>query len=108
MSADALFAEAMFTKMETLAQQFSGNLRELTNQTARAETAGGVRAFTLANAPLAVDGGMSNGTQYIDMVWISNGRKPTEGAGLGTGVLAVYSATANAYQRVGDYSLVVI
>lgn len=76
----------------------------LSVKTQRSETAGGVPASTLANAPRAADGGMSDGTNYIDLLWISDGRKPGEDANVGTGVLAVYSATTDSWLRIGDYT----
>ena len=78
----------------------------LSTRTERAETAGGVPSVLLADAPLAATGGVSDGLAYIDVLWIRNGRKPTEGAGAGTGVLAVYSAPLDAWLRVGDYASV--
>lgn len=75
-------------------------------KTERAETAGGVQAFTYAAAPRAAQGGMSTGAAFIDVVWISNGLKPGESTGAGTGVLAVYDAILNDYRRIGDYAQV--
>lgn len=63
----------------------------------RAEIADSVPAYTLANAPLAVDGGLGDGTSYITLAWISNGRKSGEGAGLGTGILAYYNSATNSW-----------
>lgn len=63
----------------------------------RAEIADSIPAYTLANAPLAADGGLGDGTSYITLAWISNGRKSGEGAGLGTGILAYYNAATNSW-----------
>lgn len=63
----------------------------------RAEIADSVPAYILANAPLAVDGGLGDGTSYITLAWISNGRKSGEGAGNGTGILAFYNASTNSW-----------
>lgn len=63
----------------------------------RAEIADSIPAYTLANAPLAVDGGLGNGTTYITLAWISNGRKSGEGAGNGTGILAYYNTSTNSW-----------
>lgn len=63
----------------------------------RAEIADSIPAYTLANAPLAVDGGLGDGTSYITLAWISNGRKSGEGAGVGTGILAYYNASTNSW-----------
>lgn len=63
----------------------------------RAEIADSIPAYTLANAPLAVDGGLGDGVSYITLAWISNGRKSGEGAGLGTGILAFYNTATNSW-----------
>lgn len=65
----------------------------------RAEIADSIPAYNLADAPLAVDGGLGDGTAggYITLAWISNGRKSGEGAGLGTGILAYYNSSTNTW-----------
>lgn len=65
----------------------------------RAEIADSIPAYTLANAPLAADGGLGDGTDggYITLAWISNGRKSGEGAGNGTGILAFYNTSTNSW-----------
>jgi hypothetical protein len=63
----------------------------------RAEIADSIPAYLLADAPLAVDGGLGDGTSYITVAWISNGRKSGEGAGLGTGILAYYNTSTNSW-----------
>lgn len=65
----------------------------------RAEIADSIPAYTLANAPLAADGGLGTGADggYITLAWISNGRKSGEGAGLGTGILAYYNTSTNSW-----------
>lgn len=63
----------------------------------RAEIADSIPAYTLANAPLAADGGLGDGVGYITLAWISNGRKSGEGAGLGTGILAFYNTATNSW-----------
>lgn len=83
-------------------------IRETTQKTARSETSGGVQAFTYADAPRAADGGMSDGTSYIDLVWISDGRSAAEGAGLGTGQLCYYKASVDDYYTVrGDVAVTI-
>lgn len=84
------------------------DLAEITSKSERSETAGGVRSYTLANAPLAVNGGMSDGTSYIDLAWISNGRKSGEGVGAGTGVLAYYDASSNTWKNIDGYTAVTV
>lgn len=70
-----------------------------TERVERAEIADNIPAYTLANAPLAADGGLGDGTNggYITLAWISNGRKSGEGAGNGTGILAYYNASTNSW-----------
>lgn len=65
----------------------------------RAEIADSIPAYTLANAPLAADGGLGTGADggYITLAWISNGRKSGEGAGNGTGILAFYNTATNSW-----------
>lgn len=72
-------------------------------RTERAETASGVPSYTLANAPL-----LANGAKGGDMVFISNGRKTGEGAGLGTGLVAYYNPASNSYYRFADDTAVVV
>jgi hypothetical protein len=70
-----------------------------TKRVERAEIADSIPAYTLATAPLAVDGGLGDGTAggYITLAWISNGRKSGEGAGVGTGILAYYNSSTNSW-----------
>lgn len=76
----------------------------------RAEIADSIPAYTLANAPLAADGGLGDGSDggYITLAWISNGRRAGEGAGAGSGVLAAYQSSTNQWLRLTDYSVVVV
>lgn len=68
-----------------------------TQRVERAEIADSIPAYTLANAPLAADGGLGDGSTYITLAWISNGRKSGEGAGNGTGILAFYNTSTNSW-----------
>lgn len=63
----------------------------------RAEIADSIPAYILTDAPLAADGGLGDGTSYITLAWISNGRKSGEGAGLGTGILAYYNSSTDSW-----------
>lgn len=74
----------------------------------RAEIADNIPASTLAAAPTSSSGGLGNGSTYVTVRWISNGRKAGEGAGTGTGVLAVYQSSTNQWLRLTDYSVVVV
>lgn len=70
----------------------------------RAEVSENVPASTLAAAPLAADGGLADGVNFVTLRWMNDARKPTEGAGAGTGVLCVYDSTSDSWLRVGDYT----
>ena len=79
-------------------------------RTDRAESTDGIPASTLADAPLAATGGVAAGTSFVTVRWISDGRKTgqQEGAGNGTGVLCVYSASGDEWLVIGDYAVVTI
>lgn len=66
----------------------------------RAEYAENVTASALADAPLAADGSVADGVSYATLRWISNGRKPGELAGAGTGILCYYNASADQWWTV--------
>lgn len=63
----------------------------------RAEIADSIPAYELADAPLAADGGLGDGTSYITLAWISDGRKSGETAGNGTGILAYYNTATDSW-----------
>lgn len=73
-------------------------------QSERSETAGGMASSTLADAPLAVDGGMSSG----DILFITDGCKMGESTGAGTGVPAYYNAATDQWLRFSDDTAVII
>lgn len=91
------------TQLNTLTQQVEANQR-----VERALIADNIPAFTLASAPLAAQGGLGNGSSYITLAWISDGRRPGQGAGLGTGVLAFYEAASDTWVRVDTYTAVTV
>lgn len=72
----------------------------------QAESSENVPASTLAAAPLAADGGLANGVSFATLRWISNGRKPGEGALAGTGVLAVYQLSTDTWIEINGYAAV--
>lgn len=72
----------------------------------QAESSENIPASTLANAPLAADGGLANGISFATLRWVNNGRKPGEGAGAGTGVLAVYQSSTDSWIEVNGYAAV--
>ena len=100
--------------MELIWGELKAEIRELrgeiirTGRIERAEIADSIPASTLADAPNNADGGLGDGVTYITQRWISNGRKSGEGAGVGTGVLAVFRASTNEWLRTTDYSVVVV
>lgn len=98
--------EQMYRRMNRAARGLQTQVDVLSARRLRAETSGGVVASTLATAPLAASGGMSNGSEYIDLRWISDGRKPGELAGAGTGVLAYYNAAVDQWWGVHNYAAV--
>lgn len=73
----------------------------------RAEIADSIPAYNLADAPTNASGGMGTGASYVTVAWIKNGRKSGEGAGAGTGVLAVFQSSSNQWLRLTDYTAVV-
>jgi hypothetical protein len=96
-------ANAIWDDLQKQINALNVRLTDVTQKTARSETVGGVQAFAYADAPRAADGGMSDGTSYIDLVWISNGRASGEGVGAGTGQLCYYKASVDDYYTVrGD------
>lgn len=91
----------MSEMLELVWTELQGQLNQLTAQTEknkrveRAEIADSIPAYLLADAPLAVDGGLGDGTSYITLAWIKNGRKSGETAGNGTGALCFYNAATD-------------
>lgn len=79
---------------------------DIQNKTEQAQYVDGIPAFTFANLPA---NGLANGTTYVTVAWVTNGRKSGEGAGNGTGVLAVYNPGSSTWKRVGeDYNDVTV
>lgn len=100
--------DAVFEDLQKQINALGVRLSDVTQKTARGETTGGVQAFAYADAPRAAEGGMSDGSAYIDLVWISDGRGAGEGAGLGTGQLCYYKASVDDYYTVRGDALVTI
>lgn len=69
----------------------------------RAETAGAFPPSLLADAPLAADG-----ASVGDVLFITDGRKGGEGAGLGTGVPAYYNAATNQWYTFSGNAAVTV
>jgi hypothetical protein len=98
----------MFEQIQTDIYNLQQQILQITQKSERSETVGGFASFAYADAPRAADGGMSDGSSYIDALWINNGRKPGEGVGNGTGVLAVYSAAIDDWIDVNGYAVVTV
>lgn len=98
----------MFEQIQTDIRDLQQQILQITQKSERSETVGGFASFTYADAPRAADSGMSDGSSYIDALWISDGRKPGEGAAAGTGVLAVYSAALDDWIDVNGYAVVTV
>lgn len=99
--------------VDSLFQQLRADINNLErknqrqdSRTERAEIAGAVEAFTLATAPTTT--GLGDNSSYTTLIWVSDGRKPGEGAGTGTGVLAWWDATNLAWYSVFDQSAVIV
>lgn len=80
----------------------------IAQQQERALFSDSVPAYTLATAPLAAQGGLGTGSSYITIAWISNGRRPGEGIGAGTGVLCFYDTLTNTWIRLDTYTAVTV
>lgn len=82
------------------------DVRSLHTVTEQSGYSDGIPSYTFANLPTQ---GLANGTTFVTLAWVSNGRKTGEGAGAGTGVLAVYNNPTGTWKRVGeDYNDVTI
>lgn len=97
-------AGLMWDELQRQIKDVRGRVDEIAIRYERAELAGGVDAVLLANAPLAVTGGVKAGS----LLFITNGRKPGEGGGAGTGVLAYYQSSLDQWLRTSDDTAVVI
>jgi hypothetical protein len=96
--ANSELVELVYGELKSELNKLSIQINQ-TRRVERAEIADSIPAYLLADAPLAADGGLGDGTAggYITLAWISNGRKSGEGAGLGTGILAYYNSSANSW-----------
>lgn len=86
--------------------RLKSDVAALHNTTEQAGYSDGIPAYAFANLPAS---GLGNGTGYITLAWVTNGRKAGESAGNGTGVLAIYNNATSTWKRVGeDYNDVTI
>lgn len=91
--------EMVWGKLKKDIDALTGRVVRVENVTEQAQYADGIPAYTFANLPTT---GRANGTSYITLAWVTNGRKAGEGAGNGTGVLAVYNPSTATWKRVGE------
>lgn len=99
----ARLVKAQVQQFKETLQEEQERLRKLESTSEHAMTTWTFLEYALADAPLAADG-MSN---YAFAV-ITDGRKDGEGAGNGTGILAMYDPTQDDWLRTSDYSSVVV
>lgn len=92
----------MFEQINADIAALQKSIREITQKSERGETVGGFEAFAYVDLPRAADGGMSDGSAYIDVAWCTNCRKSGEGVGAGTGVPCYYDAILDDYRRFED------
>lgn len=64
-------------------------------------------AIVMAYADLPTEG-LGNSINFVTFLFVSNGRKPGEGAGAGTGVFAYWDDIAQQWKNMHDYAQVVI
>ena len=98
--------------LDSLYNQLRGQITDLKrknerqdSRTERAEYAGAVEAFTLASAPTGT--GLGDNSSYTSLAWIVDGRRPGEGAGTGTGVLAWFDDASSTWYSVFDQNAVI-
>lgn len=96
------------TVWRDLKEEIAGLQAQINKQsvkTERAEYSDGIPAYTFITLPTT---GLADGSTYVTLAWVSNGRKTGEGVGAGTGILAVWQQSTNTWKRVGDYTDVTI
>lgn len=93
----------IWDEMQKIAKKSDMGLTQVHGTTEQAQFVDGIPAYTLANLPTL---GLANGTTYVTLAFVSNGRKAAEGAGLGTGQLCYYNAPTGQWLRVRDDTLI--
>lgn len=101
---DLNILEIVWNELQSQIDGLRVDMNNLLAKSERAETAGGMLASALADAPLAADGGVGDG----DMLFITNGRKSGEGVGVGTGIPAYYNADTDTWLRFSDDGAVTV
>lgn len=95
--------ELVWKQLQADLDRVRRGVASITTLSERSETTGGIEADILANAPLSADGATSG-----DLMFITNGRKAGEGAGVGTGVPAYFNPGTNTWKRFEDNADVTI
>lgn len=104
MSDDSLTIE-IYKQLRAEIAATNKQVAQATHNTERAEYTDGIPAYAFVDLPTS---GLSDGTSYITLAWVTNGRKTGEGVGAGTGVLAIWQQSTATWKRVGDYADVTI
>lgn len=97
------FVEAAF---DTITKKEAGNTNSIDDLVAQTERTGAtfaLREYTFDSAPRA-----GNGMNAHAVAFISDGRKPGESAGNGTGVIAMYDVDSDQWLRTSDYTQVTV
>lgn len=92
--------ETIWSNLKTEIAGLQVQINKQSVKTERAEYTDGIPAYTFVALPTT---GLADGSTYITLAWVSNGRKSGEGAGNGTGVLAIWQQSTATWKRVGDY-----
>lgn len=93
---------------DNLQGQIASVQKQVNRQSVKTESAlyaDSVPAFTFANLP---GQGLADGSTYISLAWCSNGRRPGQGAGAGTGTLVFWDQGTAAWRNIHDYTAVTI
>lgn len=93
---------------DELNKQIRTNGQDIRNLHVSTEQAGytdGVPAYSFNDLPTQ---GLADGTSYITLAFVSNGRKAGEGAGLGTGVMVYWDNASLQWLKFSDDTAVTI
>lgn len=100
------YVDAVFNRLQTEIDNLKRASSQASQQTERAEIADSIPAYVEASLPTLAGGGLGNGSAYITIAWCSDGRKPGEGAGMGTGILVVYDAVSGNWLNLDGYGAI--
>lgn len=97
--------DLMWDEMQAIAKKSDASIAQLHGTTEQAGFSDGIPAYLFADLPTD---GLANGTSYVTLAFVSNGRKAAEGAGLGTGQLCYYNNATSQWLRVRDDSVITV